>query len=164
LAPVPQPRTGTATAKKYDRGQSKVLRANYASEKIWKPFGMERDAVWMLDAADHELGGCCISMTVGDYARFGQFILEGGKAGGPGSARAIVPDGWVAEATGQRIIGGALPQGIGYGYFWWVGSSGGFSALGIFGQSSHRLPRRPAGDRGELGLAARHGPRSLRRT
>lgn len=114
--------------------------ADYASEKIWKPFGMERDAVWMLDAAGHELGGCCISMTVGDYARFGQFILEGGKAGGPGSARAIVPDGWVAEATGQRIIGGALPQGIGYGYFWWVGSSGGFSALGIFGQSVTLFP------------------------
>src|SRR5262249_3028665 len=114
--------------------------ANYASEKIWKPFGMERDAVWMLDAAGHELGGCCISLTVGDYARCGQSTLEGGKAGGPGGARAIVPDSWVAEAPGQRITGGALPQGIGYGYFWWVGSSGGFSALGIFGQSVTLFP------------------------
>src|SRR5262249_21731411 len=28
--------------------------AEYASEKIWKPYGMERDAVWMTDAAGHE--------------------------------------------------------------------------------------------------------------
>jgi hypothetical protein len=59
---------------------------------------------------------------------------------GPGSARAIVPDGLVAEATGQRITGGAPPQGIGYGYFWWVGSSGGFSAFRVFGQSVTLFP------------------------
>src|SRR4249920_105454 len=34
--------------------------AEYLSEKIWKPFGMERDAEWPKDAGGHERGGCCL--------------------------------------------------------------------------------------------------------
>ena len=57
---------------------------------------MEQDAVWMVDKAGLERGGCCISsMTLRDYARIGLFMLGGGKAGG----EQIVPDGWVEEAT-----------------------------------------------------------------
>ena len=51
-------------------------------EKIWKPYGMERDAVWMVDRGGLELGGCCISMTLRDYGRIGQFMLDGGMAAG----------------------------------------------------------------------------------
>src|SRR5690606_29854148 len=36
--------------------------SDYASEKIWKPYGMERDAIWVVDGAGRERGGCCISM------------------------------------------------------------------------------------------------------
>src|SRR3546814_19628011 len=32
--------------------------SQYLSEKIWKPFGMEQDAVWMLGATGHEISGC----------------------------------------------------------------------------------------------------------
>src|SRR4051794_34408228 len=71
--------------------------ATYASEKIWKPYGMEQDAVWMTDLAGHERGGCCISMTLRDYARVGQFILDGGKAGG----KQVTPVGWTTEATAR---------------------------------------------------------------
>ncbi len=28
--------------------------ATYLSEKVWKPYGMERDAFWMIDPAAHE--------------------------------------------------------------------------------------------------------------
>ena len=107
--------------------------SDYLSEKIWKSYGMERDAVWMVDVANHERGGCCLAMTLGDYARFGQFILEGGKAGG----RAIVPEWWVSEATTARITNGAPPGG--YGYFWWIGSNG-YAAAGIFGQLISIVP------------------------
>jgi CubicO group peptidase (beta-lactamase class C family) len=48
------------------RAAGKPLAA-YLSEKIWKPYGMERDAVWMVDRGGLELGGCCISMTLRDY-------------------------------------------------------------------------------------------------
>ncbi|MDB5423685.1 MAG: beta-lactamase [Phenylobacterium sp.] len=104
--------------------------ATYASEKIWKPYGMERDAVWMLDPGGQERGGCCISMTLRDYGRVGLFIAGGGKAGG----RQIVPPDWTAEATRVQISYGAPPPS-GYGYFWWIRPNGSYEAVGIFGQS-----------------------------
>src|SRR5262249_13519487 len=81
--------------------------SEYLSDKIWKAYGMERDAVWMVDVANHERGGCCLAMTLGDYARFGQFILEGGKASG----RAVVPEGGVRQATTAQRTTSAPPGG-----------------------------------------------------
>jgi CubicO group peptidase (beta-lactamase class C family) len=110
--------------------------ADYLSEKIWAPFGMEQDAIWVEDVAGHERGGCCISMTLRDYARFGQFMLEGGKAGGV----AVLPPGWVADATSEHA---KLPPGEGeggYGYFWWL-VPGGYAAEGIFGQEVFVYPQ-----------------------
>ncbi len=110
--------------------------ADYLSEKIWAPFGMERDATWVEDVAGHERGGCCISMTLRDYARFGQFMLEGGKAGGV----QVLPPGWVADATSEHA---KLPPGEGdggYGYFWWL-VPGGYAAEGIFGQQVFVYPQ-----------------------
>jgi CubicO group peptidase (beta-lactamase class C family) len=103
--------------------------SQYASEKIWKPYGMERDAIWMVDPAGHERGGCCMSITLKDYARIGQFILDGGRAGG----KQILPTGWVDEATSPQIKNGTRERG--YGYFWWMPDSGAFEARGIYGQS-----------------------------
>ena len=107
--------------------------SDYLSDKIWKTYGMERDAIWMVDVTNHERGGCCLAMTLGDYARFGQFILEGGKAGG----RPVVPEWWVREATTARITSGGPPGG--YGYLWWIGANG-YAAAGIFGQLISTIP------------------------
>lgn len=104
--------------------------ATYASQKIWKPYGMEQDAVWMTDLAGRERGGCCISMTLRDYARVGEFILDGGKAAG----KREVPAWWVGEATRREIDNGSGPDG-GYGYFWWIRAPDRYEAVGIFGQS-----------------------------
>jgi CubicO group peptidase (beta-lactamase class C family) len=102
--------------------------SQYLSEKVWTTYGMEQDAVWMVDASGkQERGGCCISMTLRDYARVGQFILDGGKAQG----RQVVPSWWVAQATAKEIDNGAG----GYGYFWWIRGNGSYEAVGIFGQS-----------------------------
>jgi CubicO group peptidase (beta-lactamase class C family) len=103
--------------------------AAYASEKIWKPYGMERDALWVVDGAGQERGGCCISMTLRDYGRFGQFMLDGGMA----RDRPVLPPDWAVEATSKQIDNGQ--QGLGYGYFWWMGPGGAYQATGIFGQS-----------------------------
>ena len=104
--------------------------ADYASEKIWQPYGMGRDAVWVLDPGGQERGGTGISMTLRDYGRLGLFIAEGGKAGG----KQVVPPGWTAEATKVQIANGYPPPG-GYGYFWWIRPSGAYEAVGIYGQS-----------------------------
>jgi len=57
--------------------------AEYLSERIWARFGMESDATWWLESPNGlEVGGSGLSATLRDYARFGVFLLGGGKAGG----------------------------------------------------------------------------------
>jgi CubicO group peptidase (beta-lactamase class C family) len=102
--------------------------AAYASEKIWAPYGMEQDASWMLDRSGHVHGGCCMQASTRDYARFGQFILDGARIDG----RSVVADGWLDAATRNHAdIGEA---GFGYGYQWWTMDNGTFSAIGAHGQ------------------------------
>jgi CubicO group peptidase (beta-lactamase class C family) len=110
--------------------------ADYLSEKIWRPAGMQQQATWILSKTGEEIGGCCIQAATRDFARFGLFILNGAQAGG----NAIVPDGWLAEATGQRADIGR--PGKGYGYQWWTNADGSFSARGIFGQGIFIDPKR----------------------
>jgi CubicO group peptidase (beta-lactamase class C family) len=101
--------------------------SQYASEKVWKPFGMEQDGIWMVDRAGHERGGCCMSMTLRDYGRLGLFMLGGGKIG----EDSILPAGWIEEATTNRVKG---PAGASYGYFWWPREAPNYEAIGVFGQ------------------------------
>jgi CubicO group peptidase (beta-lactamase class C family) len=105
--------------------------ADYLSEKIWRPYGMERDAEWMIDDVGHEQGGCCLAMTLRDYGRFGQFVLEGARI----NSRSIVTDTWLAEATRTQVGTGA--PGSGYGYQWWTRDDGTFEGRGIYGQTLH---------------------------
>jgi CubicO group peptidase (beta-lactamase class C family) len=110
--------------------------ATYASEKIWARYGMERDASWMLDRTGHEQGGCCMQATTRDYARLGQFILDGARIDG----QSIVADGWLDAATRKQVDIGQ--PGFGYGYQWWTRDNGTFNALGIHGQQVHIDPAR----------------------
>jgi CubicO group peptidase (beta-lactamase class C family) len=110
--------------------------ASYASETIWAPYGMESDASWMLDRSGHEHGGCCIQARTRDYARFGQFMLDGGRVEG----RPILPEGWLQTATRKQVDIGR--PGFGYGYQWWARDNGSFNAIGIHGQVIHVDPAR----------------------
>lgn len=110
--------------------------AAYFSEKIWRPFGMEADAVWMASPEGLETGGICFSATLRDYGRLGLFMLEGGHAAG----RPVLPDGWIAEATAEHS---AKAFGdIGYGYQWWTGPGKSYRGLGIMGQALFVDPER----------------------
>jgi CubicO group peptidase (beta-lactamase class C family) len=73
-----------------------------------------------------------MSMTLRDYGRFGQFILEARSGKQP-----ILPAGWAREATRRQITNGAPPAG--FGYFWWLQPRS-YSAEGIFGQSIVTYP------------------------
>ena len=110
--------------------------SDYLTEKVWKPYGMEKDAVWMTGSTGHEIAGCCISATLHDYARFGMFIMGGAKI----NDQAIVPDNWIENATTSRV--GTSQGGKGYGYQWWTNSDGSFAAQGIFGQGIFIDPKR----------------------
>lgn len=107
--------------------------AQYLSEKIWAPYGMDQDGHWVVDGGSLERGGCCISMSLRDYGRIAQFVLGGGVAGG----KQVVPAWFLKEATANQI----KPPATGsYGYFWWVDAAELFSARGIFGQSIQVIP------------------------
>lgn len=53
--------------------------ADYASEKFWKPLGMEHNAAWSTDDFGMEKAFCCIHSTSRDFAKLGQLFLNDGK-------------------------------------------------------------------------------------
>ena len=99
--------------------------AAYLSDRIWRPYGMARDAFWMTDRSGHEAGGCCLSMTLRDYGRLGQLVLDDGAG--------LMPKGWIASATAAHVA--IDDAGDGYGYQWWTLPGHRVAAIGIFGQS-----------------------------
>jgi CubicO group peptidase (beta-lactamase class C family) len=105
--------------------------AEYAKDKIVDPAGFAGGLFWMVDPRGGNIGGCCLSITLADYARMGQFALEGGKG--------IVPEGWFAEATDSAVDFGE--SGFGYGYQWWTYPQGTYGAQGIFGQGITIFPQ-----------------------
>lgn len=110
--------------------------AQYLQEKVWQPAGMEANATWLQNKTGHEIAGCCLQAATRDYARFGLFVLGGGKAGG----KQIVPADWFAQATvKQKDIG---QPGRGYGFQWWTYDNGAVAAQGIFGQGIFIDPKR----------------------
>ncbi len=110
--------------------------SDYLSEKVWRPFGMEQDATWLLGSTGHEISGCCVQASTRDFGRFGVFILNGGMIAG----KSILPDGWIAQATTKQAETGE-PDG-GYGFQWWTNNDGSFAAQGIFGQGIFIDPKR----------------------
>ena len=111
---------------------TKKTLADYLTQKVWKPYGMEQDAAWVTDRNNQESGGCCISVAARDYAHMGQFILEGGHG--------VLPADWLGQATVKQADIGAPGQG--YGFQWWTRDDGEFDARGIFGQMIHIDPKR----------------------
>ena len=103
--------------------------AEYAKRKIVDPAGFAHPLFWQTDLSGRSVGGCCLSAALSDYARMGQFALEGGDG--------VVPDGWFAEAGSPHVDFG---NGYGYGYQWWTYPGDNFGAQGIFGQSITILP------------------------
>ena len=108
----------------------------YLSEKIWAPFGMEHNGSWLLGSTGHEISGCCIQASTRDFARFGQFMLEGAQIDG----KPVLPEKWIASATTRQADIGH--PGRGYGYQWWTDDDGSFAAQGIFGQGIFIDPKR----------------------
>lgn len=110
--------------------------SEYLSEKVWKPFGMEQDATWLLGSTGHEISGCCVQAATRDFARFGLFIMGGGMVNG----EPVLPDGWIEEATTRQAD--TDRAGLGYGYQWWTLDDGAYIAQGIFGQGIFIDPKR----------------------
>ncbi|MEO7072644.1 MAG: serine hydrolase [Rhodanobacter sp.] len=111
--------------------------AAYLSQSIWRPYGMAADATWIKDECDgSDTGGSGLSATLGDYARLGQFMLDGGRIDG----KDVIAKTWLDGAM-RRQSGTDAPE-RGYGYLWWTDTDGSYAAIGIFGQMVYIDPSR----------------------
>lgn len=111
--------------------------AAYLSDTIWQPYGMAADAYWIKDECDgSDTGGSGLSATLGDYARLGQFMLDGGRIAG----KPVVAKAWIDGALRRQE--NVDDPDRGYGYLWWTDKDGSYAAIGIFGQMVYVDPAR----------------------
>lgn len=117
--------------------------ADYLSEKVWKPAGMEADAFYVLDGPENvgrEFYGAGYNAVLRDYGRFGQLFLNAGKANG----QQIIPQAWVKEATAATPDPKPADPDVdlGYGYQWWtILGSDAYAAIGLFNQYIYIDPK-----------------------
>ncbi|MEO5789246.1 serine hydrolase, partial [Gelidibacter sp.] len=103
--------------------------AEYLSEKIWKPWGMEHCAYWLADECSNlNIGGSGLSASLRDYARLGTLMLKEGKLGD----ESIFSEEYIDNA--KSLLYEVNDEGGGYGYLWWRNNNGSYAAVGIFGQ------------------------------
>jgi CubicO group peptidase (beta-lactamase class C family) len=111
--------------------------AAYLSQTIWQPYGMAADAYWIKDECDgSDTGGSGLSATLGDYARLGQFMLDGGRIAG----KPVIAKAWLQGAVRRHASVDEPDRG--YGYLWWTDTDGSYAAIGIFGQMVYVDPAR----------------------
>lgn len=109
----------------------------YLAEKIWRPLGMEADALWALDReGGREKAFCCISARARDFARLGRLMAGGGRWEG----RQVVPEAWARHAV---VPGVTAPCGYVHRHLWWFpeGAEDDYYAYGHRGQYLYVNPR-----------------------
>lgn len=117
--------------------------SDYASEKLWKPLGAGRSALWSLDKPDgSEKAYCCFNTNARDVARLGQLVLNKGKWHG----KQIVSEQYITDAT-QPADWLKDERGVKqldyFGYHFWLVSFRGervIYARGILGQYMFIIP------------------------
>ncbi len=111
--------------------------AAYLAQTIWQPYGMAADGYWIKDECDgSDTGGSGLSATLGDYARIGQFMLDGGRIDG----KPVIAAAWLDGAVRRQSSTESPDRG--YGYLWWTDTDGSYAAIGIFGQMIYVDPSR----------------------
>ncbi|MGX7894141.1 serine hydrolase domain-containing protein [Tsuneonella sp. HG222] len=105
--------------------------AAYTAQNLWEPLGAEADGFYIMDGepgVGREFSGAGFNAVARDWARLGQMMLDGGKAGG----RQVVPAEWIRLSTGDS---GPTGGPMGYAMQWWrMGAPGAYSAVGLQGQ------------------------------
>ncbi len=100
---------GIALSRALHKRDPDTTLSDYLSEKLWRPLGMNADALWHLDERGMELVYCCISTNARNYAKLGQLMLDNGNWQG----RQLLPAGFVDAMRTPR----ATPY---YGYSTWL--------------------------------------------
>lgn len=110
----------------------------YLEKRLLGPLGIE-DATWERNPDGIATGGYGLSLRTEDIARFGQLLLQQGRW----DDRQIVPEEWIAQATGKQVSNGSSPDSDweqGYGFQFWRCRHDAFRGDGAFGQFCIVLP------------------------
>jgi CubicO group peptidase (beta-lactamase class C family) len=118
------------------------LLTDYLHRRLLIPLGIDEGMVWELYSRERVFGFTGGYATTSALARIGQLHLQKGWWQG----RQLLPDGWVAEATGSQVptagrLGPDWRQG--YGFQFWL-SRHGFRGDGTYGQFCLVLPEQEA--------------------
>lgn len=114
--------------------------AELLSRKLWAPLGAAHDAYITTDRSGASAAAGGFGATLRDLARFGQMVLDDGRAGG----HRVVSREWIADIRcngdnaawrGGQYRGYWNPDGA-YRSFWYVSgdADGSFEGIGIHGQ------------------------------
>ena len=114
--------------------------SEYFSERVWKPMGAEKSALWMKVRDGTEKVSGNFNATLRDYGRLGVVLANDGMR--PDTKQQIIPKQYLEDATRadrqpeQFRPGKARPY-FGYGYQFWLfpGRKHRFAAQGVYGQS-----------------------------
>ncbi len=87
--------------------------ADYASEKLWKPLGMEQNADWSTDEFGMEKTFCCIHAASRDFAKLGQLLLDKGKFN---DTQILNPDFVEKMTTPTKLSNGVYGMGLWLNY------------------------------------------------
>lgn len=108
---------------------------DYLEEKVWSKMNTKHDLSWSLDHEDGlEKAFCCIYATTRDYARFGQLLLNKGKANG---------QQLIKESTLRTLLRPFNSKSPHYGLQFWRYESPDYTAYyarGILGQYIIAIP------------------------
>jgi CubicO group peptidase (beta-lactamase class C family) len=108
----------------------------FAQANLFGPLGIS-DIRWKTNQNGLEVGGAGIQLTPRDMAKFGYLYLRNGLWEG----KQIVPASWVNASLEEHVdpkMKGEKRSG--YGYLWWLQTSGATAAQGLGGQYILLLP------------------------
>ncbi len=106
----------------------------FAEENLLAPLGIS-DVVWSSNPQGITIGWGELRMLPHDMAKIGYLYLKEGLWDG----QQVVSSAWVGASTCQHI---SATLQDGYGYQWWVDSSGVYMALGYAGQFIFVVPEK----------------------
>lgn len=115
--------------------------AQYLSEKVWRPLGMEKDALIGLDSRKYGVAKSYAGLTsnVRDLAKVGRLYLNGGNWNGV----QIIDSAFVARSLSPHVSGEKRRSTYSYSWYWGIMGEKSFSdtdSLEAYYQDPHNLP------------------------
>ncbi len=86
-----------------------------AAQRLFSPLGIDRYE-WPSDPEGYEIPSGHLLMTPRDMAKLGLLFLRKGEWEGA----QLIDAAYVDAATARQAPGRPLPEGVGYGFLWWV--------------------------------------------